>query len=134
MLHPINKLCNVKATEPEIGYGTVLAEQCQNIWVIATLFPGYPIDIYDDDVSGAFLQLLFPPTVAKANVSIFDDKILALIALHFGGNFGPASWEAVANLQCFVTIWLFRNCHYQSELNGEALALLYPFHQPHAQQ
>ena len=62
--------------------------------------------------------------MAKAKVSIFDNKILTSIALYFGGNFGPASWEAVANLRCFVTIWLFENCHYQSELNKEALALL----------
>ena len=54
MLNPINKLYNVKTTEPEIGYGMVLAEQCQNIWAIATHFPGYPIDIYNNNVSGAF--------------------------------------------------------------------------------
>ena len=29
--HPVNKLCDVKATEPEIKYGTVLADQSQNI-------------------------------------------------------------------------------------------------------
>ena len=48
--HPINCLCDVRATEPEIRYGTVLADHCQNLWSIATEFPGEPIDLYDDDV------------------------------------------------------------------------------------
>lgn len=90
---PINKCCNAAETEATIKYGTVFEEHCQLLWSIAAHYPGSPIDMYDDDISGAFPQLLLPPGIAKANVSIFQTLMFVSIALHFGGNFGPAGWE-----------------------------------------
>ena len=100
--HPINKLCDVKATESKIKYNTVLADQCQNIWRIAQSCPGEPIDVYDDNALGVFPQHVFNQSIAKANISIAQGVMLASIALHFGGNFGPASWEPTEDVRCFL--------------------------------
>jgi len=68
--NPINRLCDVKATEPEIEYGSVLAEHCQNLWSIATEFPGEPIDLYDDDVSGGMYHPLLLQQNPKSYYSL----------------------------------------------------------------
>ena len=69
--HPINKLVDIKISEP----GTVLHRHCTFLWRIAGTFPNGIIDIYNNDVSGAFPQLTFHPELAKANVSLHDDKM-----------------------------------------------------------
>jgi len=122
-IHPINTLVNAALTEPEIGYGTTLYQHCQYIWRIAMTFPNCIIDSYDDDVSGAFPQLVFHPDISRANVSIYNNTMIVAIALHFGSNFGPASWEPIAQARCFLAQWLFLNCTYQIKLNQEALEL-----------
>ena len=119
--HPVNKLCNVKAIEPKIKYGTVLADQCQNIWRIAQSCPGEPIDVYDNNASGAFPQHIFNQSIAKTNISIAQGVMLASIALHFGRNFGPASWEPTADIRCFLVQRIYKHCTYQKEINKEAL-------------
>ena len=90
--HPVNKLVNVKLSEPEIGYGTFLHRHCMYLWRLAATYPGEIIDAHDDDVSGAFPQLAFHPDLSRANVSLHTEKMIISVALHFGGNFGPSSW------------------------------------------
>jgi len=65
----------------------------------------------------------FHPDIARANVSIYNNMMIVAIALHFGSNFGPASWEPIARARCFLARWLFLNSTYQVELNKEALEL-----------
>ena len=89
--HPINKLVDVALSEPEIGYATVLYEHCSYLLRMAATYPGCTIDSYDDDVSGAFPQLNVHPDLARGNVSLYDNRMIVSVALHFGGNFGPAS-------------------------------------------
>ena len=122
--HPINKLVDIKLSEPEIGYGTVLHRHCTFLWRIAGTYPNDIIDVYDDDVSGAFPQLTFHPELAKANVSLHDDKMILAVSLHFGGNFGPSSWEPISDARCFLAQWLYKHAQYHVTLNGEALALI----------
>jgi len=124
VLQPINKLCDVKKTEPRVKYGTVLKGHCQYLWSIAAHYPGQAIDLYDDDVSGAFPQQAFPPSLAKANVSIHDKIMILSVALHFGGNFGPASWEPLSDGRSFMAAWLFMHCSYQTKLNKESLNMM----------
>jgi hypothetical protein len=125
VLYPINKLCDVEKTEPRVKYGTVLKGHCQYLWSIAAHYPDQPIDLYDDDVSGAFPQQSFPPGLAKANVSIHDKIMILSIALHFGGNFGPASWEPLSDGRSFLAAWLYIHCSYQTKLNTESLDMMY---------
>ena len=65
--NPINKCCVAKETEPQIRYGEAEKDHCQYIWSIAAHYPHVPIDLYDDDVSGAFQHQFHNPTVTKAN-------------------------------------------------------------------
>jgi len=45
-------------------------------------------------------------------------------ALHFGGNFGPTSWEPISNARCFLAIWLHTQCTYQIETNDKLLSII----------
>ena len=121
---PINKLCHVKATEPEIKYGSVLADHCQYLWSIAAYFSGIPIYLYDDGISGAFPQINFSPNIARANVSIHQTLMILAIAMHFGGNFGPSGWEPTSEARSFLVIWLFMNCLHILSMNMESLTLI----------
>ena len=96
---------------------------CCFLWKLAITFPGKIFDLYDDDVSGAFTQLVFHPDVARANVSSYSNTMIASAACHFGGNFGPASWEPVARARCSLAKWLFMHAVYYKELNQESLTL-----------
>ena len=124
IIQPINKICDVKKTEPRVKYGTVLKDHCQYLWSIAAHYPGQAIDLYDDDVSGAFPQQVFSPGLAKANVSLHEDIMILSVALHFGGNFGPASWESISDGRSYLATWLYRHCTYQTELNKESLDMM----------
>ena len=89
--HPINKLVDYELSEPAIGYVHVLRGHTTYLWRLATQYPGYTIDSYDNNISGAFPQVNHHPNIARANVSIHGDKMIVAVALHFGGNYGPAS-------------------------------------------
>ena len=45
------------------------------------------------------------------------------VALHFGGNYGTASWEPIARARCFLAGWMYRYTHHQQELNADAFVL-----------
>ena len=47
-------------------------------------FLGILIDLYNDDIMGAFLQINFWPNIARANVSIHQTVMILAIAMHFG--------------------------------------------------
>ena len=120
-IHPINTLTNVNLSEPRIGYGTTLQEHCSYLWKIAATFSNCIIDFYDNDVSGAFPQIMFYLDIARANTSIYGNKMIVSTALHFGGNFGPTSWEPRARARCHVAQWLFKSTSYQIKFNKEAI-------------
>ena len=44
--HPINKLVDIKLSEPAIGYGTVLHRHCKFLWRIAGTYPIKIINVY----------------------------------------------------------------------------------------
>ena len=56
---PINRLCDMKATEWENKYGSVLSDHCHYLWSIAAYFLGVQIDLYDNDISYVFPQVIF---------------------------------------------------------------------------
>ena len=121
---PTNRLCNVKATQPEIKYGSVLSKHCQYLWSIVTHFLGVLIDLYDSYISCAFPQVNFLPNITKVNVSIHQMLMIIVIAMHLAGNFGPSSWEPTSDARSFLVIWLFLNCFHMLLLNTESLDLM----------
>ena len=50
--------------------------------------------------------------------------MIVSVALHFGGNFGPHSWEPLARARCFLAQWMYLNTDYQEAMNKEALDLM----------
>lgn len=74
------------------------------------------MDLYDDNVSGAFLQLNHHIDTTRGNTSLHGNKIIVSKALHFGWNNSPASWV-------FFAQWMFKNTTYQEEMNDKALNL-----------
>ena len=94
--NPINNLVNCELSEPAIGYATVLKEHAAFLWWIAATYPGCAINSYNDDVSRVFPQCTHHPNIARGNVSLHSNKIIVSVALHFGGNYGPHSWEPPA--------------------------------------
>ena len=101
--NPINKLVDCKLSEPAIGYTRVLDLHTVYCWKLAATYPDYMVSSYDSDVSGAFQQLNYPPDIARRNVSLLGNKIIVSVALHFGGNYGPASLKSIAYTCCFLT-------------------------------
>lgn len=99
-------------------------EHCQLIWSIEAHYTSSSIDMYNDNASGAFSQLLFLQSIAKANVSIFQGLMFITKALHFGRSFGPAGWGPASNIQSFLVLWMYIHCMYQINLNDEALNLI----------
>ena len=97
----INNLVDCKLSEPAIGYATVLKMHTVYLWRIAATYPGCTINLYDDDVSGVFPQCTHHPDIARGNASLHGNKMIASVALHFGGNYGPYSWEPPARARCF---------------------------------
>lgn len=55
----VNKCYNTAETEAKIKYGTVFDEYYQLLWSIAAHYPGSSIDMYNVNITSAFLQLLF---------------------------------------------------------------------------
>ena len=49
--------------------------------------------------------------------------MIVAVALHFGGNYGPASWEPIARARCFLAGWMYTHTHHQQDLNIDALDL-----------
>ena len=43
------------------------------------------------------------------------------MALHFGGNYGPASWEPIVRARCFMVGLMYKHTNHQKELNNKAL-------------
>ena len=122
--NPINTLVDCKLSEPGICYATILKKHTGFLWRIACTYPGCTIDSYDDDVSGAFPQCTHHPDVARGNASIHGNKLIVSVALHFGGNYGPHSWEPPARARCFLAQWMYLNTDYQEAMNKEALDLM----------
>ena len=91
--NPINKLVDCNLSEPATGYPWVLKHQAAYLWRLAVIYLGCTIDLYDDNVSVAFLQLTHHPDITRGNINLRDNKIIVSAALHFGGNYGPASLE-----------------------------------------
>ena len=79
--NPINKLVNCALSEPAIGYAHVLRDHAAYLWRLAAQYPGCTIDSYNDDISGAFLQVTHHPDIARANVSLHGDKMIVAVAL-----------------------------------------------------
>ena len=49
--------------------------------------------------------------------------MIVAVALHFGGKYGPASWESIARARCLLDGWMYKHTNYQEELNNNALDL-----------
>ena len=64
-MNPLNRLVKVNITEPGIGYGTTLHDFCCFIWKLAITFLGKIFNLYNDDVSEAFTQLVFYPSCTR---------------------------------------------------------------------
>ena len=107
--NPVNACCNAKMTEPPVKIGTVFNNHVNEIWSVKTNYPNHPIDLYDYDISGAFPQLVQHPGIIKAQISIYRQLMITVTALHFGGNYGPASWEPISNTHCLMTEWIYDN-------------------------
>lgn len=97
----INNLVNCKLSEPAIGYATVLKQHAAYLWRIAATYPGCTIDSYDNEVSGVFPLCTYYLDIARDNTSLHGNKMIVSVALHFGGNYGPHSWEPPARARCF---------------------------------
>ena len=121
--HLINKLVDCGLSEPHIGYANVLQDHAAYLWQLAAQYPGCTIDSYHDDVSGAFPQVIHHPDIARANVSIHSNKMSVTVALHFGGNYGPASWEPIARARFFLAGWMYKHTDHQEAINKKALNL-----------
>jgi hypothetical protein len=62
---------------------------------------------YDNDISGAFPQRIFHPDTALANASIYRQWLIIAIAMHFGGNFCPPSWEPLSWARYEIAKYLY---------------------------
>ena len=122
-MHPFNKLVSYEPSKPAISYAHVLENHTVYLWRLTAQYPGCSIDSYDDNVSGAFLQVNHHTDVARANVSIHGNKMIVAVGLHFDGNFGPASWKPIARARCFLAGWMYKHTHHQEELNKEVIDL-----------
>ena len=100
--NPINNLVDCKLSEPAIGYATVLKMHTAYLWRIAATYPGCTIDSYNDNVSGAFPQCTHHPDITRGNASLYGNKLIISVALHFSGNYGPHSWKPPARARCFL--------------------------------
>lgn len=123
---PINTLVLIKETEPEVRFAGTLKRYLTYLWRLRATFPKRRIFQYSDDVAGAFNHRNFHPDVARANVSVIMGWVSLCVALHFGGNFGPSSWEPLSWARCEIVKFLLEHCDYQMELNEEVLAILKP--------
>ena len=50
--------------------------------------------------------------------------MIVSVALHFGDNYSPYSWEPPARASCFLAQWMYLNKDYQEAMNKEALDLM----------
>jgi hypothetical protein len=116
---PVNDIVKPKESEPEIEYAHRLTELVEQIFDLRQLNPQTRIILLDTDTSGAFNHLLFHLSAISANGSLVGDTLIVTTGLHFGGNFGPADFEAIALTKMELAKYLFYNCKYQRELNKE---------------
>ena len=116
--------CYVKISQPIVKYGTVFKPQCTFLYSIVAHYPGHAIYLYDNDISGAFPQQVFNPSVAKNKVGVHERVIILTVALHFGQKFGPAIWKPVGNARCFIAEWLYKHYTYQTGLNRVSLNMV----------
>ena len=105
---PINQLCDIKVTTPEIKYGLVLVDHFQYLWNIIEHSPGVPIDLYDDNISGSFLHYVLSLSITKENARLYQLMMILAIVLHFlkkkkKKNFGSFSWEPMSNV-CLLLV------------------------------
>ena len=87
-------------------------------------YPKKHIMPWDDNISGAFPQLVFHPDAAQANCSILLDWLILCTALHFEGGFGPANWEPVLWACCKIALHLFKHSQYVQALNTDVLTMI----------
>lgn len=100
--HLLNSLVSPNLIEPSIGYGATFKKHCKYLLRLAGTFLNTAIDCYNNDTSGALPQLLFHLDLPQGNISVFKNRVIPAVALHFGGNFGPALWEPIANTRYFI--------------------------------
>ena len=84
----INNLVDCELSKPAIGYATVLKMHAAYLWRIAATYLGCTINLYNGDVSRAFPQCTHHPNIARGNTSLYGNKMIVSVALHFGGNYG----------------------------------------------
>ena len=94
--NPINNLVDCELSEPAIGYTRILKEHAAYLLQITATYSGCTIDSYDDKVSGAFPQCTHHLDIIRGNTSMHGNRMIVSLALHFGGNYGPHSWEPPA--------------------------------------
>ena len=116
---PVNALVKPQETEPEIEYAHRLQQIVELIFDLRFTKPLSRILLLDMDTSGAFCHLLFHPNAMLANGSLVGDSLVIPTGLHFGGNFGPADFEAIAHAKMELFKYLYYNCKYQRELNED---------------
>ena len=46
------------------------------------------------------------------------------VALHFGGNYGPANWKSIAQAWCFLAQWMYNHTTYKEEMSKKAINLI----------
>ena len=120
----INTLVDCNLRDPTIGYAWVLKHHAAYLLQLAATYPSCTIDSYNNDVSVVFLQLTHHPDIARENVKLHDNKMIVSIALHFRGNYGPASCEPIARAQCFLAQWMFQHAAYKDDLNEKVIDLM----------
>jgi hypothetical protein len=120
--YPVNRLVDI-TTEPEITFGDCLLRHLEYMWRLRATFPTRRQLNWDDDISGAFNQVLMHPDVCSGNASIWQGHIVQCYGMHFGGNFCPPNFEPVARARCELVEYLYHNATYQIALNQEVLDL-----------
>lgn len=105
--HLINMLVNISLSEQQIAYRTVLHKHCTYLCRIAATYPNFIIEIYGNNVSVSFPQINLHSDPSRENMSLYHTMIIVLITLHFGGTFGPTSWELIVRI-----IWYVEQCVY----------------------
>lgn len=73
-----NRLVDCKLCEPVIGYVIDLELYESYLWKLGATYPSCTVELYDNNISGAFLQLNHPPNIARGNISLHGNKIIFL--------------------------------------------------------
>lgn len=117
---PVNEMVSAE-TEPPIHFGTVPQEYIEYVWRIRATYPNQRILQYTDDLASCFNQRQTAPILVGANASIWEEFLILPIGMHFGGTWGPANNEPVADARGEICKYLFNYCSYQLKLNQKVL-------------